>query len=81
MDPLDRDHRSRGRMGHGDELAASADPDITGAIGDRRMEQRDIGLMAGSSTMGSPLSAKGLSMMRQSGRWATRSEPMVRAAA
>ena len=39
-----RHHRLRRGVRHGRELAIAADPDVAVAIGERRVEQRDVGL-------------------------------------
>ena len=44
LNSLDRHEGHAGGMGHGGQLAPPPDPDIAGAIGERGMEERDIGL-------------------------------------
>src|SRR6185437_15215681 len=43
MDALDGDDGLRRGMSHCRELAPAADPDIAGAVGHRRVEERDVG--------------------------------------
>src|SRR5438105_995699 len=61
---LHRHHRLCGGVRHGGELAVAADPDIALAIGERGVEQRDIGP-----------DCRGLPMTFQSFRCASTSEP------